>query len=104
MAREIMMDAAIADEVTQELHPGEDAATEADLRREIPNRISTVYHPVGTCRMGSDERAVVGPDLKVRGIDGLWVADASIFPSITGGNTNAPCLMIGEKAAALIRG
>lgn len=104
LAREIMMDPAIADEVNQELHPGKDAATEAELRREIPNRISTVYHPVGTCRMGTDERAVVGPDLRVRGLDGLWVADASIFPTITGGNTNAPCLMIGEKAADLIRG
>jgi len=104
LTREIMADSAISSEVTAELHPAEHAASEADLRREIPNRISTVYHPVGTCRMGSDERAVVGPDLKVRGIDGLWVADASIFPSITGGNTNAPCLMIGEKAAALIRG
>jgi len=103
LTREIMADPAIADEVSSELHPADAASTQADLRREIPNRICTVYHPVGTCRMGTDERAVVDPTLRVRGIDGLWVADASIFPTITGGNTNAPCLMIGEKAADLIR-
>ena len=84
-----------------EIHPGAEHQG-ADLRREILNRATSVYHGVGTCRMGVDERAVVGPDLKVRGIEGLRVADASIMPSITGGNTNAPAIMIGEKAAELI--
>ena len=87
--------------VKEEIHPGSHL-TGADLRREILNRATSVYHGVGTCRMGVDERAVVGPDLRVRGIDGLRVADASIMPSITGGNTNAPAMMIGEHAAQLI--
>ncbi|MGV9839864.1 GMC oxidoreductase, partial [Nocardia niigatensis] len=70
--------------------------------RELPNRVHSIYHPVGTCRMGVDERAVVDPTLEVHGIEGLRVADASIMPSITGGNTNAPSLMIGEKCAEIL--
>ncbi|MBQ6641508.1 MAG: GMC family oxidoreductase N-terminal domain-containing protein [Saccharopolyspora sp.] len=82
-----------------EIGPGEQYRDEQEMRRALPNFVHSVYHPVGTCRMGADERAVVGPDLKVRGVEGLRVADASVIPSITGGNTNAPSIMIGERCA-----
>ena len=101
MVRDAMNSGLVAPDVV-ELHPGPAFADRAALAREIPNRATTVYHPVGSCRMGSDERAVVDPQLRVRGIDGLRVADASIMPSITGGNTNAPAMMIGERCAALM--
>ena len=103
LVREVMAHKRLQGVVTSELLPGPDFRDEAALARELPNRIHTVYHPVGTCRMGVDERAVVDPSLKVRGIDGLRVADASIMPNITGGNTNAPALMIGERCAELMR-
>lgn len=99
MVRELM--AGIGDN-QGEVVPGPDYADPGELRRILPNIVHSVYHPVGTCRMGSDERAVVDPQLRVRGIDGLRVADASVMPSITGGNTNAPAIMIGERCADLI--
>lgn len=101
LIRETMKSAAFGGNVTSELHPGAAINSEA-MKTELLNRATTVYHAVGTCRMGVDERAVVGPDLRVRGVDGLRVADASIMPSIIGGNTNAPSIMIGEKAAEMI--
>ncbi len=104
ITREIMAHPSMGEFVTGELEPGDAFGNPSALRAELPNRICTVYHPVGTCRMGTDERAVVDPQLRVRGIDGLRVADAAIMPEVTGGNTNAPCIMIGEKAADLIRG
>ncbi|MCW2784383.1 MAG: glucose-methanol-choline oxidoreductase [Marmoricola sp.] len=103
MVREIMANKAFGGHVKEEIHPGIDLKG-SDLRTAILNRATSVYHGVGTCRMGVDELSVVGPDLKVRGVEGLRVADASIMPSITGGNTNAPSIMIGEKAAELILG
>ena len=103
MVREIMANKAFGGHVKEEIHPGVDLHG-SDLRQAILNRATSVYHGVGTCRMGVDELAVVSPDLKVRGVEGLRVADASIMPSITGGNTNAPAIMIGEKAASIILG
>jgi choline dehydrogenase len=103
MVREIMAAAAFGGAVKEEIHPGASLKGQ-ELRDAILNRATSVYHGVGTCRMGVDELAVVTPDLKVRGIEGLRVCDASIMPSITGGNTNAPAIMIGERGADLVLG
>ena len=77
---------------------GDDAA----ILEWVRNTATTIYHPTGTCKMGTDSTAVVDPRLRVHGIQGLRVADASIMPAITSGNTNAPSMMIGEKAADLV--
>jgi choline dehydrogenase-like flavoprotein len=85
-----------------EIAPGRDYFDARAIREVLPNIVHSVYHAVGTCRMGSDERAVVDPELRVKGVTGLRVADASVMPSITGGNTNAPSIMIGERCAEFI--
>ena len=79
-----------------------DLDDDAQLDDLIRNRADTVYHPVGTCRMGADEDAVVDPTLKARGVDGLYVADASVMPRLVSGNTNAPSIMIGERCADFV--
>jgi choline dehydrogenase-like flavoprotein len=102
LIRAVMASKLISGQVSLELNPGQEFPDRAALAGELPNRATSVYHAVGTCRMGTDDRAVVDPALRVRGIESLRVADASIMPAITGGNTNAPSMMIGEHAAALL--
>ena len=104
LVREVMASKVVAGGVELELSPGPEYPDRAALAKELPNRATSVYHAVGTCRMGADEQAVVDPALRVRGVDGLRVADASIMPGIVGGNTNAPAMMIGEHCASLMLG
>jgi choline dehydrogenase len=85
-----------------EVAPGPEARTRDDLRAYVRRVVATYHHQVGTCRMGLDSLAVVDPQLRVYGVEGLRVADASIMPSVPSGNTNAPSIMIGEKAAELL--
>jgi choline dehydrogenase-like flavoprotein len=80
-----------------------DVHTDDDIRAILRQRVDTLYHPVGTCKMGTDPLAVVDPELRVHGVEGLRVVDASVMPTLIGGNTNAPSIMIGEKAADMIR-
>jgi choline dehydrogenase len=106
IARQIMAQPAIAPQVTKEVRPGADLATREALGFYVRAATIPMFHPVGTAKMGApdDPLAVVGPDCRVRGLDGLWVADASIMPTIPQGNTNATAIMIGERASDLILG
>jgi choline dehydrogenase len=85
-----------------EIAPGVDRTTDDEILDWVKKAAETTYHPVGTCKMGSDPMAVVDAQLRVHGIAGLRVADASIMPTLTSGNTNAPSIMIGEKAADMM--
>ena len=86
----------------EEILPGTHIASDEDLLREAGNIATTIFHPVGTCKMGSDDKAVVDAQLKVHGIEGLRVVDASIMPKIVSGNTASPVIMIAEKASEMI--
>lgn len=101
-ARELMATAPLSDVVGEEIAPGLAYQTDDELLEWVRNNAETTYHPVGTCKMGNDPMAVVDDQLRVHGITGLRVADASIMPTLTSGNTNAPSIMIGEKCAAMM--
>ncbi len=105
LAREIADQLPLKQTIVKELKPGADAVDDDELAADLRRRLMLIYHPVGTCRMSdTDEAAVVDSQLRVHGIENLRVVDASIMPIIPGGNTNAPTIMIAEKAADLIRG
>ncbi len=104
VSREILEQPAFKPFRGHEIHPGGDVTDRAGLIEFIRNKAESIYHPVGTCRMGDDADSVVDPELRVRGIEGLRVVDASVMPTLIGGNTNAPTIMIAEKGADLIRG
>jgi choline dehydrogenase len=102
LTRRIVGQPAFARYAPEEYLPGVAAQTEADLAEAAGRVGTTIFHPVGTARMGADEGAPCDTELRVRGFEGLRVVDASVMPTITSGNTNAPTLMIAEKAAQMI--
>ncbi len=104
VSREILRQPAFDPYRGAPIFPARDDLDDAGLAAFIRAKAESVYHPVGSCRMGSDDASVVDPQLRVRGVDGLRVVDASVMPSLIGGNTNAPTIMIAERAADMIRG
>lgn len=103
LGRRLAATRAMAPWVAEEIAPGPEAASDEDILAWIRRTGGTIYHPSGTCRMGGDPESVVDPELRVRGIEGLRVADASIMPTVVSGNTNAACIMIGEKCADMVK-
>jgi choline dehydrogenase len=101
-ARKLAATPPLSDYVAAEIAPGPDYVNDADLLGFARKSGATIFHPVGTCRMGNDDDAVVDPRLRLKGIDGLWVADCSIMPTLPSGNTNIPAIMVGEKASDMI--
>ncbi|MGI9480064.1 MAG: GMC family oxidoreductase [Hyphomicrobiaceae bacterium] len=101
-ARELMAAPPMRDIIESEIAPGADLQSDEELLEWVRNTAETTYHPIGTCKMGHDPMAVVDDRLRVHGIAGLRVADASIMPTLTSGNTNAPSIMIGEKCAQMV--
>lgn len=102
LARNIAASPSMAVYLEEEIFPGKAISDDASLLASLSSQIQTVYHPTSTCRMGSDSRAVVDPRLRVRGVDGLWVVDASVMPSVPRGHPNAVVTMIANRAAAMI--
>ena len=104
LTREIFEQEAFAPYRGKELAPGPDVQSDAAIDEFIRDAVESAYHPCGTCKMGSDEMAVVDGDCNVIGLEGLRIVDSSIMPSIVTGNTNAPTIMLAEKAADIIAG
>jgi choline dehydrogenase len=104
IARQVFQTEPLASLVAEEVAPGPQVQTDEQFEAYLKKVCLVSHHPVGTCKMGHDPMAVVDPQLRVRGVEALRVADASIMPTVPGGNTNAPSIMVGEKAADLIRG
>ena len=105
LAREIATQGPMREIIVSELKPGPDQRDRSDLEADLRRRLMLIYHPVGTCRMSDEgDDAVVDSRLRVHGVENLRVVDASVMPVIPGGNTNAPTIMIAERAADLIRG
>jgi choline dehydrogenase-like flavoprotein len=102
VARKILASAAFDEHRGEEIHPGKDVESDDALLQKCKDRLGLVYHPISTCKMGSDAMAVVDHELKVHGIENLRVVDASIMPDLVSGNTNAPVIAIAEKAADMI--
>jgi choline dehydrogenase-like flavoprotein len=103
IARRIAAAPPLAGYCVYEDRPGKDVQTDAEILHYVRTTGATIYHPVGTCKMGADTMAVVDSALKVHGIQGLRVVDASIMPLLVSGNTNAPTIMVAEKAADMIK-
>src|ERR1700741_4318629 len=97
-----MAQESLAPVIEEELDPGPHIQSDAEIGEWVKRVVTTMWHPVGTCRMGQDERAVVDARLRVRGVDGLRVIDASIMPNITSGNTNAPTQALARYATAML--
>ncbi|HEY9642800.1 MAG TPA: GMC oxidoreductase [Coleofasciculaceae cyanobacterium] len=103
LIRQIFQSSAFDEFRGREVAPGADVQSDADIAAYIRQTCGTVFHPIGTCKMGTDSMAVVDSELRVYGVEGLRVVDASIMPTIITGHINAPTIMIGEKAADLIK-
>jgi choline dehydrogenase-like flavoprotein len=102
LARKLVATSPLAEFVEGEIFPGPELTDDAELLAKLASEIQTVYHPTSTCRMGSDPHAVVDPHLQVRGVEGLWVVDASVMPAVPRGHPNAVVAMIANRAAGMI--
>lgn len=103
LARELHAQSAFGELRGGEVDPGPDCRSDTDIDAFMSKFVSSHYHPVGTCKMGTDDTSVVDAELRIRGLEGIRVVDASIMPLVVGANTNAPTITIAEKAADMIK-